>query len=158
MRMKMTGFKLEDERAMAQLPPSNDELVIAYSMVAALFQLVQRWARGDQFDDRAKSVMESAERLLLRSDVMQRILRMAGMERRNEFMVDHIELLEQQKQQLLRALRPFAQLVDTTKEDTGSPFVPSAVDLTRARMVYNMLVEMNEKPTAKPIHPHANVH
>lgn len=150
-----TGFMLEADRPAAQMPMSNDELVIAYTMVSALYQLVQRWSRGEDYDARAQAVAESAERLLLRSDVLTRILRIAGLERRNEFMVDHIELLEQQKQQLLKALRPFAQLIDTTavENDPMEDFysMPTATDLTRARLIYNMMQDSNDiRPIKRP--------
>lgn len=150
-----TGFMLEADRPAAQMPMSNDELVIAYTMVSALYQLMQRWSRGEEYDARSQAVAESAERLLLRSDVLTRILRIAGLERRNEFMVDHIELLEQQKQQLLKALRPFAQLIDTTtvENDPMEDFysMPTATDLTRARLVYNMMLDSNDiRPIKRP--------
>ena len=150
-----SGFMLEDDRPAAKLPMSNDELVIAYTMVSALYQLVQRWSRDEEYDARAQAVAESAERLLLRSDVLTRILRLAGLERRNEFMIDHIELLEQQKQQLLKALRPFAQLIDTTtvENDPMEDFynMPTATDLTRARFVYNMMLDSNDiRPIKRP--------
>ncbi len=140
-----------DELLPVKLPLSDAELAIAYSMVAALYQLILSWSQNASYDEKAQSIAASAEKLLLRSDVMRRILRITGLERRQQFMVDHIELLEQQKQELLKALRPFAQFIQASsdqpnwQEQFGNNLTPT--DFAIARLVYNVLANTNGTPT-----------
>lgn len=146
-----TGFAIEADKPSFQLPMSDDELVIAYSMVAALYQLVLRWSQNETYDKKAQSVAESAESLLLRSDVMRRILHLAGLERRQEFMVDHIELLERQKQVLLDALHPFVHFIENSNDEAQLPKPLgnqlNRTDFTKAKVVYELLTDARQ--TAK---------
>jgi len=151
------GFMANDDAPSTNLPQSDDELVIAYSMVAALYQLVLRWSQNGVYDDRAQLIAESAERLLLRTDVMRRVLWIAGLERRQEFATDHIALLEEKNRQLLKALQPFAQLVEPAESelDSKSPFgnMVTQADFTRARAVYNKLKDDKKVAHGRQSHP-----
>ena len=137
------GFAANDETAPVTLPPSNDELVIAYTMIAALYRLVLRLSQGAAYDEQSRSVAESAERLLLRTDVVQRMLRLAWLERRQEFMVDQIELLEHQKQRLLASLKPIAHFVEHAHDDPDWEKqigeLLTLADLAKAKDVYRGL-------------------
>lgn len=143
-----SGFAANDETAPVHLPPSDDELVIAYSMVAALYRLVVRLSQGAAYDAQAQSVAESAERLLLRTDVVRRMLRLAWLERRQEFMVDQIELLEHQKQRLLDALQPIAHFVEHAHDDPDWQGqigeLLALADLARAKDAYRGLKSADE--------------
>lgn len=136
-------FSGNDEAAPKTLPLSEDELILAYAMIASLYRMVLRWARNDIYDDQARSIAESAERLLLRTDVVQRLLRIAWSERRQEIMLDHIELLEQQKQRLMLALAPFADLAERTQNDPDweqhIATLLDEADLSRAQVIYKGL-------------------
>lgn len=142
------GFAANDETAPVTLPPSNDELVIAYTMIAALYRLVLRLSQGAAYDEQSRSVAESAERLLLRTDVVRRLLRLAWLERRQEFMVDQIELLEQQKQRLLASLKPIAHFVELAHDDPNWDKqigeLLTLADLAKAKEVYRGLKTADE--------------
>ncbi len=155
--MPTIGFMANDDTPSTNLPQSDDELVIAYSMVAALYQLVLRWSQNGIYDDRAQLIAESAERLLLRTDVMRRVLWIAGLERRQEFATDHIALLEEKNRQLLKALQPFAQLVEPVGNEPDSKSQPgnmlTQADFTKARVTYNMLKDDKKVAHSRHSHP-----
>lgn len=142
------GFTANDETASVNLPASEDELVIAYSMIATLYRMQLRWSQGEAFDEQAQAITESAERLLLRTDVVRRLLRLAWLERRQEFMVDQIELLEQQKQRLLASLKPIAHFVEHAHDDPDWDKqigeLLTLADLAKAKEVYRGLKTADE--------------
>ncbi|MEZ4670982.1 MAG: hypothetical protein R3E39_24020 [Anaerolineae bacterium] len=139
-----TSSSQKDDAPSFKLPYSNDELGIAYSMVAALYRLVLQLSKHGIYDEKADAIVQSAEKLLLRTDITRRILHIAGLERRQEFLAHQVEVLEQQKLELLDALQPFAQLQSSMQDDVETQhlrteFTPG--DVEKAWCIYNELTE-----------------